>query len=103
MRIVQSDLAHTGGISEVRRIVLIDDPPAPPVKVERDWREVKIPVATGTVKGLKSTASPADDDWSIKSKHHPELNEVVHCPGGGTQVMIPRALHKNIETTSVKK
>jgi len=84
-------------------VVLVEPPPPDlPFKAERDFRTMKVTPTDTTkpVKGLMSTASPANDHWSIHSKHHPELNETIHCEGGGTQVMVPKSFHQDITTTS---
>ena len=58
--------------------------------VVRDHRTITI--ASSKTPGLRSTAAPIADFWSIRGSGE-QPGEVVDCPGGGAQIMIPRAFH----------
>lgn len=68
---------------------LVDGQPKPP-PVTRQVR----PVAFGQppALALKSTAASIVDDWSHKEKGKAPAR-TIYCPGGGTQLMIPRKFH----------
>ncbi|MDC0668041.1 PAAR domain-containing protein [Nannocystis radixulma] len=68
---------------------MVDGQPRPP-PVTRETRPVQF--GDEPALALKSTSASIDDDWSYKEKDKP-VEKVVHCPGGGTQLMIPRKFH----------
>jgi uncharacterized Zn-binding protein involved in type VI secretion len=50
--------------------------------------------------GLKSTAAPIRDFWSIR-RSGDQPAQIVDCEGGGAQIMIPRAFHA-ASTTAIR-
>jgi uncharacterized Zn-binding protein involved in type VI secretion len=68
---------------------LVDGEPRPP-PVQRVLRPVEF--GEGPALALKSTAASIDDDWSHRERGKAPA-KVVHCEGGGTQLMIPRKFH----------
>jgi len=67
----------------------VDGEPRPP-PVTRQTRPVLFDDQPAFA--LKSTAARIDDDWSYKEKGKAPA-KIVRCPGGGTQLMIPRKFH----------
>lgn len=51
--------------------------------------------------GLRSTAAPIKDFWSIKASGD-EPGQVIDCPGGGEQIMIPRQFHAGTSETTIR-
>lgn len=72
----------------------VDGVPTPPA-VPRDRREVRFDATPAL--GLKSTAAPIDDDWSMP-KSDTDPGKVVACKGGATQLMIPWNFHGSSTT-----
>ncbi|MDC0716452.1 PAAR domain-containing protein [Nannocystis bainbridge] len=70
----------------------VDGKPGPPPLL-REPREVAF---DEPALGLQSTAAPIVDDWSLKDARAGTL-VAVYCPGGATQVMIPRKFHPSAE------
>lgn len=68
---------------------IVDNTPTPPA-VPRDKRTIAFD--DKPAKGLKSTAGPIDDTWSMKGT-------AVPCPGGAAQVMVPKTFHGGTTTT----
>jgi hypothetical protein len=64
--------------------------------VTRDRRTVEY--ADTPTPGLKSTAAPIRDFWSIRQVGDRPA-QIVDCEGGGAQIMIPRAFHATSATT----
>lgn len=63
--------------------------------VTRDWRTVSFDATPA--QGLKSTAAPILDTWSIGASGG-QPGQVIDCPGGGTQIMVPRPFHGSSKT-----
>lgn len=69
---------------------MVGDSPRPP-PVTRETRPVEF--GDDEALALQSTSAAIDDDWSYKQKDKPAPDKIVRCPGGGTQLMIPRKFH----------
>jgi len=67
------------------RVNGVSTPPAVP----RDSRKVEF--GDQPAKGLKSTAAPIDDTWSMPGT-------AVPCEGGATQIMVPKTFHGSTTT-----